>query len=256
MLDAREEKWRPPLFVAACSRTSDLVARLRRVFDLQARSIWIDLHTLLPHVSGSVLDVGCGAQPYRRLFSSAVHYHGIDAYNAKSQFGYHVSDTTYYKGDVWPVEDASVDFILCTETLEHVLEPQSFLREAIRCLRPGGVILLTIPFAARWHFIPQDYWRFTPSGLQHLLDGCGFVQTRVYARGNAGTVACYKLMAIILPLLMPFGSAGLIAWLKRLIAVPLIPFLMILAALGNLTLHGRGGDDCLGYTVVARRDSR
>src|SRR5277367_3468371 len=79
MLEAREEKWRPPLFSPPGNRWSDAVARLRRFLDLQAGSIWNDLAGLLPHATGSVLDVGCGAQPYRELFSSVAYYRGIDA---------------------------------------------------------------------------------------------------------------------------------------------------------------------------------
>jgi SAM-dependent methyltransferase len=252
MLEAKEE-WRPPLFLPPGNRWSDVLARLRRFFDLQAGSIWNDLASVLPQWAGAVLDVGCGAQPYRALLNPAAHYRGIDAAAAKYHFRYDIPDTVYYDGDVWPAADASVDFILCTETLEHVLDTRQFLGEARRCLRPGGSILLTVPFAARWHFIPYDYWRITPSGLDYLLRLCGFTETRVYARGNAGTVACYKTMAIILPLLMPQGSTPLVRWMRRLLAAPFIPLVMILAATGTLTLGGRGGDDCLGYTVLAKR---
>jgi len=252
MLEA-EEEWRPPLFAPRGNYWSGILARLRRFFDLQAGSIWNDLAILLAQASGTVLDVGCGAQPYRELLDSAVHYRGIDVMAAKLHFGYDVPDTVYYDGDVWPVVDRSVDLILCTETLEHVLDTEQFLREAWRCLRPGGFIILTVPFAARWHFIPYDYWRITPSGLDYWLRRCGFTGTLVYARGNAGTVACYKMMALILPLLLPQRSALVLRWTRRLLAVPLIPFMAILAAVGNLTLRGRGGDDCLGYTVLSRR---
>ena len=253
MLEKTRENWRPPLFLSPGGWWSDSIGRLRRFFDLQASSIWNDVARLSPHIAGTVLDVGCGAQPYRRLFKSAAHYLGIDSGNAKSHFGYNAPDTVYYTGDVWPVENASIDFILSTETLEHVLEPLQFLNEGRRCLRPGGAILLTMPFAARWHYIPYDYWRFTPSGLHHLLETAGFIETRVYARGNAGTVACYKMIALILPLLMPRDSAPILRWALRLLAIPLIPLVMILAVIGNLTLLGRGGDDCLGYTVLSKR---
>ena len=93
--------------------------------------------------------------------------------------------------------DASVNVVLCTETLEHVLETRSFLAEAARCLVPGGTLLLTVPFAARWHFIPYDYWRFTPSSLNHLLTTTGFNRRSRLCAGNALTVACYKVMTLI-----------------------------------------------------------
>jgi SAM-dependent methyltransferase len=253
MLEAKEEAWRPPPFATSGNWTSDILARFRRFFDLQAGSIWNDLVKVLPHAAGVVLDVGCGAQPYRQLLGSAADYRGIDSIAAKSHFGYDVPDTVYYDGDVWPVADASVDLVLCTETLEHVLDTRQFLREAKRCLRSGGSILLTVPFAARWHFIPYDYWRITPSGFEYLLRGCGFVDTRVYARGNAGTVACYKMMAVILRFAAAQRSSSVVRWTRRLIAIPLIPLVLILAATGILTLHGRGGDDCLGYTVLSKK---
>jgi hypothetical protein len=43
--------------------------------------------------------------------------------------------------------------------------------------------------------------------------------------------------------------------LLGIIAFPLVP---LMAVVGQLSLLGQGGDDCLGYTVIARRpdDSR
>jgi SAM-dependent methyltransferase len=197
--------------------------------------------------------VGCGAQPYRGLFGEGVVYQGIDIAAAKANFGYDVPDTTYFDGDVWPIADSSVDFILCTETLEHVPDPRKVLAEAARCLKPGGRILLTTPFSARWHYIPHDYWRFSPSCLAMLLRQAGFESPAVYARGNGMTVSCYKTMALVLPVFMPQGHGLAMTWLLRLLSIVLIPYLVFLAAVGNLSLMGRGGDDCLGYTAMAKR---
>ena len=180
-----------------------MLAALRRLIDLQAGSIWRDLTGELADVDGVVLDVGCGAQPYRPLLGPSARYLGIDTTDAKSDFGYEIPDTVYFEGDSWPVGSESVNVILCTETLEHVLEPSSLLAEAHRTLIPGGKLLLTVPFAARWHFVPNDYWRFTPSSLLHLLEKAGFTDVGVYARGNAFTVACYKTIALVLPYLFP-----------------------------------------------------
>jgi len=109
-----------------------------------------------------------------------------------------------------------------------------------------------VPFAARWHFIPCDYWRFTPSGLEYLLEQSGFTEIAVYARGNATTVAAYKVMTPFLSLLLP-QSHGLARQLGRMPALASIPVVLLAALVGRLTLLGRGGDDCLGYTVVADR---
>lgn len=252
-VEADSETWRPQLFAANTTPLSAFLAGLRRFFDIQAGSAWRDLSAVLPSMQGNVLDVGCGAQPFRPLINSKARYVGIDTNAAKPHFGYEMPDTTYFSGDVWPVLDASMDVVLCTETLEHVLETRRFLAEAARCLVPGGTLLLTVPFAARWHFIPYDYWRFTPSSLNHLLTTTGFNDVRVYARGNALTVACYKIMTLILLLLMPQNISAILSFSLRLAGIVVLPLFVLLAAIANLSLLGSGGDDCLGYTVFAAR---
>lgn len=253
LLLARYEKWRPPLFQPVVTRRQRFIASLRRIADLQAGSIWRDLKVLLPECAGTLLDVGCGAQPYRTLLGSQVRYFGLDTAASKRSFGYEASDTKYFDGDIWPVSDCSADVVLATEVLEHVVDPRQFLAEARRCLKDGSRLILTTPFAARWHFIPYDYWRFTPTAIELLLREAGFEDISVFARGNELTVACYKVMALMLPLLFSDRSRGLRALCCRVAGVVLSPSIAALAVIGNLSLNGGGGNDCLGYTVTARR---
>ncbi len=255
MVDHQAEDWRPPSFQRVVGPMTRLAAVARRFLDLQAGSIWNDLLELLPPSRGRVLDVGCGAQPYRHLFSSQATYQAIDYAGAKGNFGYSMPDTTYYEGDRWPIAEKEVDVVLCTEALEHVPEPSVFLAEASRVLKEGGQLILTVPFSARWHYIPHDYWRFTPSGLNRLLSAAGFERVVVFARGNKLTVACYKVMALMLPLLMP-QQKGLPKRLAlQICGVLTLPILVILAGVGTVSLQGKGGDDCLGYTVIAEKSS-
>ena len=106
MIHRTAERWRPPLFSTPTTRLSRFTASLRRFLDLQAGSIWRDLAAELSQPHGTVLDVGCGAQPYRRLVNSGDRYIGIDIAAAREYFGYQVPDTLYYEGDIWPVDDA------------------------------------------------------------------------------------------------------------------------------------------------------
>ena len=252
LIGRRDEAWCPPIFTPTETLGGKLVAAARRFLDLQAGSIWRDLAHLLPQCRGVVLDVGSGAQPYRPLVDPSATYRAIDSARALSDFGYSMPETTYYEGDRWPVEDGSVDHVLCTETLEHVPDPPSFLAEAARTLRPGGRLILTVPFAARWHYIPHDYWRFTPTALDVLLRNAGFTDVAVYARGNAMTVACYKAMALVLPLLFPTSTNPVARLLTRAVGALFLPLLVGLAAIAGVSMAARGGDDCLGYTVTAR----
>ncbi|MBO9534569.1 MAG: class I SAM-dependent methyltransferase [Solirubrobacteraceae bacterium] len=241
------ERWQPPAFGSPTTLRAKAVAVVRRALDLQAASIWNDLVPLLGAARGTVLDVGAGAQPYRGLLSPDVTYRAIDVKLAEA-FGYDQPDTTYYEGDRWPVDDAKVDIVFATETLEHVPDPPAFLSEARRVLVDGGQVLLTVPFSARWHYIPHDYWRFTPSSLQNLLEEAGFGEVQVYARGNEVTVAVAKSLGLILAALLPPGGGVSV---RRLLAALTLPLVAVLAAVGQVSLRGQGGDDCLGWTVLA-----
>jgi SAM-dependent methyltransferase len=250
LLEGAAEDFKPPVFKPNTSVRNKLENWLRRFLDLQAGSAWLDLRRELSQARGKLLDIGCGAQVFRGLVPPSVSYSGIDTVDAKDRFGYEIPDTHYFEGDDWGVEDGTFDTALCTEVLEHIPEPAGFLSRISRCLRPGGKLILTVPFAARWHFIPFDYWRYTPSGLDKLLAASGFTDVQVRARGNPLTVACYKVMALQLMLL--FGCNGL---MKKAIGVLLLPLLVVIASIANLSYLSDWGDDCLGYTVTARRQS-
>jgi SAM-dependent methyltransferase len=261
-LDRQAESWRPMVFHSRLTWRGRVLDGLRRFLDLQYSSIYRDVRALAQRMTGDVLDVGCGSQPFRHLLSDHARYRGIDSAQAEVGFGPRFPDTTYFEGDHWPVDNQSVDYVLSTETMEHVPDSSLFLSEAHRTLRAGGQLILTVPFSARWHFIPYDYWRFTPSAFERLLSQAGFREVRVYARGNGVTVAAYKLMSVILtssigrdPSASTFNPGRLAARLLGIVAFPLVP---LLALVGQISLQGEGGDDCLGYTVIGRRpdDSR
>ena len=245
------EHWKPPVYGYGTDTRSRAAFAIRRYFDLQAGSIWRDLSTLVPTLRGTIADVGCGAQPYRPLLHKTTTYIGIDTEDAATNFGYNIPDVRRLNGHRWPLDDAEVDVILSTETLEHVAVPEAFLAEATRTIKHGGRLVLTVPFAARWHYVPHDYWRYTPSTLLRLLERAGFEDIVVLARGNALTVAAYKVMALLLPYALPPRADGSVSVSPMaLIAGPPIA---ALAAIGNWSLNRAGGDDCLGYTVTATR---
>lgn len=61
------------------------------------------------------------------------------------------------------------DCVFCTEVLEHTLQPFDAVDELHRLLRPGGRLVLSVPFNFRIHGPLPDCWRFTEHGLRALL---------------------------------------------------------------------------------------
>lgn len=223
----------------------------RNALDLQAASILRDLAPELKSTQGTVLDVGCGSQPYRHLLPSNANYVGIDHSIGRSLFGYHHPDTVFFDGDRWPVLAGSVDTVLCTEVLEHVYDVPQFLSEAIRTLKPGGQLMMTVPFSARCHYIPADYWRFTPSSFDRLLREAGFSEIQVYARGNPLTVLCYKAITLLFQFAFGNRVRTVSKPLTYFLVASILPLAAVLAAIAQATLGLDFGDDCIGYTVFA-----
>lgn len=64
--------------------------------------------------------------------------------------------------------------VICTEVLEHVVAPDRALAELRRVTRPGGTLLLSVPWLYPFHPCPLDLRRFTLQGLVHVIEGAGW----------------------------------------------------------------------------------
>lgn len=70
------------------------------------------------------------------------------------------------------------DFVVCTEVLEHTLQPFEAVREIRRVLRPGGLVFVSTPFNFRIHGPLPDCWRFTEHGLRALFANFKLLELR------------------------------------------------------------------------------
>lgn len=140
-------------------------------FFFARRGIYLSIKELKNEISGELLDVGCGSKPYKDLLSTT-KYIGleIDSQEARQRG---IADK-FYEGNAFPFEDNSFDVILCNQVLEHVFNPDVFLKEIHRVLRPSGRLLLTVPFVWDEHEQPYDYARYSSFGLRALLEKQGF----------------------------------------------------------------------------------
>jgi SAM-dependent methyltransferase len=67
-----------------------------------------------------------------------------------------------------PFADEVFDYVISKDTLEHFQQPWTAVREIHRVLRPGGHLILMVPFMHPFH--SDDFYRYTPLGLRHMLN--------------------------------------------------------------------------------------
>lgn len=161
-------------------------------------------------MQGRILDFGCGSKPYASLFQFK-EYIGVDLENPGHPHDNEEIDI-YYDGQNIPLEDGTVDSVLCSEVFEHVFNLPDILKEFQRLLKPGGVLLATCPFVWKEHELPYDYARYTLYALDDLMVSNGFKKVEASKGGNFAEVLTQLTVLFFYDLL--YGKANRF-WLTR-----------------------------------------
>lgn len=82
-----------------------------------------------------------------------------------------------------PFKDQCFDVVICSEMLEHVLNPADVLNETYRTLCYSGTVLVCVPFLYRIHGDPFDYGRYTDTYWHHILQEIGFREIIIEPQG-------------------------------------------------------------------------
>ncbi len=67
-----------------------------------------------------------------------------------------------------PFKPGCFDAILLMNVLEHVYDTQGFIASLSRLLKPGGLLIVAIPFMVKMHQVPVDFVRLTEFSLIRL----------------------------------------------------------------------------------------
>jgi len=124
------------------------------------------------HARGRLLDMGCGHVPLYDTYSDLVSENiCIDWENTPHDNPY--LDQMIDLTRALPFESATFDTVLLTDVLEHIPEPMNLMCEIARILRPGGKLILGVPFLYWLHEVPHDYYRYTEFALRRFCQLSG-----------------------------------------------------------------------------------
>jgi len=176
---------------------------------------------------GIILDIGCAGRWVEKKLAAGCHYVGLD-YPETGVLLYGARPDVFADAATLPIRDGCIDAVVMIEVIEHLRQPSPAMKEVFRVLRPGGQLLLSMPFLYPIHDAPHDYQRFTAHGLVRELEAAGLsvesVSPDLSAARSAGLIVCLALAGIASEALR-----------KRNLALLLIPILALAVPIVNLT---------------------
>ena len=135
--------------------------------------------------SGVVVDIGGEATNYRGTFQPPRHQVlEWSIVNIDPSSGADI----IAPADNIPLPDQYADVVLMTEVLEHLQNPEAALAETERLLKPGGIMIATMPFMYQVHGDPHDYTRWTAYALKLKIEQTGMNVIALNSMGGTWSV--------------------------------------------------------------------
>mgnify|MGYP001285314665 CR=1 FL=1 len=182
----------------------------------------------LPPVSGKVFEVGCGNGETLALLKHENRCNwagGVELFPAAAVKAREKADLVL-EGNIEnceiPLDEGSVDLMLCLDVLEHLVDPWSVLLRLNRFVKPGGSLICTLPnvrhlkvllplvVSGTWNYsdygiLDRTHLRFfTRRTAVSLVESAGFQVVDVGSTGLEEGSKAYYLNLLSLSLLRPF----------------------------------------------------
>ena len=195
---------------------------------------------LQQHARGRLLDLGCGKVPlyaaYRGLVDDVVC---VDWSNSLHG-GKHVDFVRDLNQDL-DLEPESFDTVVLSDVLEHIRRPERLLEQVRTLLRPGGAVIVGVPFFYWIHEEPHDFFRYTRFALTDMATASGLEVCSVDEAGGAPEILADLVGKLMSP--VPLAQRGFVACARSLRRT----------RLGRKLSERTKRRFPLGYMMVARR---
>lgn len=123
------------------------------------------------NLDGITVDLGSGR---RQEYLSYIHLGEKFSLKSVDQKGTPDTPPTDLEHDTLPFHNGSVDAILMMNILEHIFNYEHALKEAVRVMRHGAVLVGVVPFFCHYHNGPRDFFRYTHEALERIFTHAGF----------------------------------------------------------------------------------
>ncbi len=183
-------RWSHPAFLGTLRRTTPLSDNwgIERGTPVDRYYIERFLESCSKDIQGNVLEIKDSS--YTKSFGSGVSKVDVLDIDASNSAATIIADLS--KAD--PIASESFDCFIFNQTLQLIYDFHAALRQSHRILRPGGVLLATVPGLCRVEraYAKSDYWRFTTASCLALFgEVFGLENITVQAYGNVLTAIAF-----------------------------------------------------------------
>ena len=166
-----ESKFRISRGVVRASRNAAELSRSSRILADMVGEFYT--RSIPEWANGDLIDLGCGKAPLLGAYREYCTSHVLADWE-NSEHPNRLLDLSFDLNQPLSVIDSKTfDTVLLSDVLEHVREPKALVFEIARILRPGGALLLNVPFAYWIHEAPHDYYRYTRYALEGFIQEAG-----------------------------------------------------------------------------------
>lgn len=149
-----------------------------------------------------------------------------------------------------PFADGTFDLVICESLLEHVPRPQLIVDEMMRVLKPGGELFIVVPFIYPFHASPNDFQRWTETGLRTLCKAGEHVHVGVRAGVSSALMAALSTWGAVV---LSFGLKPLYNIFSLLLPLVLWPIKFLDLLFGWYPTAKNGANQ---FYVIVRKSKR